>query len=214
MLAESDPNLAVINIRTLEQQIDRTFDQPRAVASLAGLFGAEGQPFGALGVGFEDERRLRHHDAQLLQDVAAQCALALDRARLAVAAERDQERLRFLDRLSGTLSSTLRLDATLTELAGLAVPQISDWCVVRLVKSAMNPRPIVGAAHVDPDRVDAMRSLAERIPGDLEHVDHLGEALQATVNLSAAKTWRFAPAVKDGRPVKYRKLVQVWLTAP
>ena len=43
---------------------------------------------------------------------------------------------------------------------------------------------------------------------------HLGEALQATVNLSAAKTWRFAPAVKDGRPVKYRKLVQVWLTAP
>ena len=42
---------------------------------------------------------------------------------------------------------------------------------------------------------------------------HLGEALQATVNLSAAKTWRFAPAVKDGRPVKYRKLVQVRHTA-
>src|SRR5262245_4328228 len=140
---------------------------------------AEGRPFGALGVGFEDERRLRRHDAQLLQDVAAQCALALDRARLAVAAERDQERLRFLDRLSGTLSSTLGLDATLNELAGLAVPQIADWCVVRLVKSATNPRPIVGAAHVDPERLDAMRSLAERIPGDLEHVDHLGEALQA-----------------------------------
>ena len=43
---------------------------------------------------------------------------------------------------------------------------------------------------------------------------HLGEALLATMNLSAAKTWRFVPAVKDGRPVKYRKLVQVWLVAP
>ena len=43
---------------------------------------------------------------------------------------------------------------------------------------------------------------------------HLGEALLMTVNLSAAKTWRFLPAVKDGRPVKYRKLVQVWQTTP
>ena len=43
---------------------------------------------------------------------------------------------------------------------------------------------------------------------------HLGEALLATMNLSAAKTWRFVPAVRDGRPVKYRKLVQVWLSAP
>ena len=43
---------------------------------------------------------------------------------------------------------------------------------------------------------------------------HVGEALLVTVNLSAAKTWRFLPAVKDGRPVKYRKLVQVWPTTP
>ena len=43
---------------------------------------------------------------------------------------------------------------------------------------------------------------------------HLGEALLMTVNLSAAKTWRFLPAVRDGRPVKYRKLVQVWPTTP
>jgi serine phosphatase RsbU (regulator of sigma subunit) len=167
------------------------------------LIGAEGRPFGALGVGFEDELRLRRHDAQLLQDVAAQCALALDRARLAVAAERDQERLRFLDRLSGTLSSTLGLDATLTELAGLAVPEIADWCVVRLVKSATNPRPVVGAAHVDAGRVDAMRSLAERIPGDLEHVDHLGEALQAGRPLirgsQAAQVLRPMMVDKDGR---------------
>ncbi len=140
---------------------------------------AEGRPFGVLGIGFEDERALRSHDPQLIQDVAAQCALALDRARLAVAAERDQERLRFLDRLSGALSSTLRLDATLTELAGFAVPRIADWCVVRLVESATNPRPVVGVAHVDPEQVAALRRLAEWIPRDLEQIGQLGEALRA-----------------------------------
>jgi hypothetical protein len=66
-------------------------------------------------------------------------------------------------------------------------------------------------------------STLEVVVGETGHVEsvrlrgqpaHLGEALLATMNLSAAKTWRFAPAVKDGRPVKYRKLVHVWLTAP
>jgi serine phosphatase RsbU (regulator of sigma subunit) len=140
---------------------------------------AAGRAFGALAVGFEDERRLRSNDPQLLADVATQCALALDRARLAVAAERDQEQLRFLDRLRGALSSTLGLDATLTELAGLAVPRIADWCVVRLVESTTNPRPIVGVAHVDPAQVVALRRLAERIPRDIEQVGQVGEALRA-----------------------------------
>jgi serine phosphatase RsbU (regulator of sigma subunit) len=140
---------------------------------------AAGRSFGALGVGFDDERRLRRSDPQLLHDVAAQCALALDRARMAVAAERDQERLRFLDRLSGALSSSLKLDATLTELAGMAVPRISDWCVVRLVESTTDPRPVVGAAHVDPARLAALRRLAERIPRDFEQVGQVGEALRA-----------------------------------
>jgi serine phosphatase RsbU (regulator of sigma subunit) len=110
------------------------------------LHDAEGQPFGVLGIGFDNEHHLRNSDPQLLQDVAAHCALALDRARLAVAAERDQQRLRFLDELSGALSNTLKLDATLTELAGFAVPRIADWCVVRLVESTTNPQPVVGAA--------------------------------------------------------------------
>jgi predicted permease len=38
-LAEVDPNLTVTSVRTLQQQVDRSFDQQRAVASLAGLFG-------------------------------------------------------------------------------------------------------------------------------------------------------------------------------
>jgi predicted permease len=49
-LAEADPNLAVINIRTLRQQVERTFDQPRAVATLAGLFGVVALILAAIGL--------------------------------------------------------------------------------------------------------------------------------------------------------------------
>jgi serine phosphatase RsbU (regulator of sigma subunit) len=139
----------------------------------------DGNTFGAMGVGFADERLLRDSDRDFLEDVAAQCALALDRARLAAAAERDQERLAFLDRLSGTLASTLQLDAALAQLAGMTVPRIADWCVVRLVESTSNPRPVIGAAHVDPEQVGPLTRLGERIPRDLDHAGEIGDALRA-----------------------------------
>jgi predicted permease len=37
--AEVDPNLTIISVRTMQQQVDLNFDQQRAVAGLAGLFG-------------------------------------------------------------------------------------------------------------------------------------------------------------------------------
>ncbi len=37
--AEADPNLTVTSVRTLQDQVDLNFDQQRAVAGLAGLFG-------------------------------------------------------------------------------------------------------------------------------------------------------------------------------
>ena len=39
ILAGVDPNLTINSVRTLEHQVELTFDQERAVASLAGLFG-------------------------------------------------------------------------------------------------------------------------------------------------------------------------------
>jgi predicted permease len=49
-LAEADPNLTVISIRTLGEQVERTFDQQRAVASLAGLFGVVALVLAAVGL--------------------------------------------------------------------------------------------------------------------------------------------------------------------
>jgi predicted permease len=49
-LAELDPNLTIVSVRTMEQQVALTFDQERAVASLAGLFGIVALLLAAVGV--------------------------------------------------------------------------------------------------------------------------------------------------------------------
>ena len=50
MLADLDPNLTINSIRTLQQQIELSFDQERAVASLAGLFGMVALVLAAVGL--------------------------------------------------------------------------------------------------------------------------------------------------------------------
>ena len=50
MLADLDPNLTINSIRTMQQQIDLSFDQERAVASLAGLFGMVALVLAAVGL--------------------------------------------------------------------------------------------------------------------------------------------------------------------
>ncbi|HEV2298746.1 MAG TPA: ABC transporter permease [Candidatus Acidoferrales bacterium] len=50
MLAEIDPNMTITSVRTLQQQIDMSFDQEHAVASLAGLFGIVALLLAAVGL--------------------------------------------------------------------------------------------------------------------------------------------------------------------
>jgi predicted permease len=49
-LAEIDPNLTITSVRTMQQQIALSFDQERAVASLAGLFGVVALILAAIGL--------------------------------------------------------------------------------------------------------------------------------------------------------------------
>lgn len=50
VLAAIDPNLTINDVRTMQQQVDLTFDQDRAVASLAGLFGLVALLLAAVGL--------------------------------------------------------------------------------------------------------------------------------------------------------------------
>jgi predicted permease len=49
-LAEVDPNLTITSVRTLQQQIELSFDRERAVATLAGLFGTVALVLAAVGL--------------------------------------------------------------------------------------------------------------------------------------------------------------------
>jgi ABC-type antimicrobial peptide transport system permease subunit len=49
-LAEVDPNLTLTTVRTMREQVARSFDQERAVASLAGLFGVVALVLAAVGL--------------------------------------------------------------------------------------------------------------------------------------------------------------------
>jgi len=49
-LADIDPNLTITAIRTMQQQVELSFDQERAVASLAGLFGSVALALAAVGL--------------------------------------------------------------------------------------------------------------------------------------------------------------------
>ena len=49
-LAEVDPNLTITSVRTMAQQVALTFDEERAVASLAGLFGVVALALAAIGL--------------------------------------------------------------------------------------------------------------------------------------------------------------------
>jgi predicted permease len=49
-LAELDPNFTIISVRTMKQEVELTFDQERAVSSLAGLFGIVALILAAIGL--------------------------------------------------------------------------------------------------------------------------------------------------------------------
>lgn len=79
------------------------------------------------------------------------------------AAEWAQERLSFLAAASAVLGTSLDFEATLTNLAWLAVPKVADFCTVLVVDEGGELRRLV-AAHVDPERIALAEELERRYP--------------------------------------------------
>jgi signal transduction histidine kinase len=96
---------------------------------------SEGRTLGGIFLGFEDQLALDAEQRGFFEAFAAQCAQAMDRARLYEEARLAEGRLRILAHAAERLLVPLDVDIRLRRVLSLMVPSFCDWGVIYLIES-------------------------------------------------------------------------------
>jgi PAS domain S-box-containing protein len=115
--------------------------------------------------------------ASALHDDSGAIELVINVIEDVTAEKRAQMRARFLAAAGQALASSLDYQETLRTVAGLAVPQVADWCVVDLLDDEGDHEQ-VAVAHVDAARVALAERLREYQPDALDPERGLGAVLR------------------------------------
>ncbi len=150
-------------------------------------------------VGLEVQRH--HKDGSVLNVGVSYAALttAAGEARGAMAVfsdirqqKRFQEEQRFLAEVSELLAASIDYEATLIQVAQMAVPRLADCCMVHLLENDSSIRRLA-VAHADPARHDLAQQLKEH-----------GE-------LRLDESWGVPLALRSGKPIVYGEMPNsVW----
>ncbi|MEO5883997.1 MAG: ATP-binding protein [Candidatus Limnocylindrales bacterium] len=94
---------------------------------------------------------------------------------------------RFMAEAGRILGASLDVEATLCQIADLAVPQIADWCAIELLGPDGHLRP-VATAHEDPAKVALVDELRRDYPPDPEEVTGAYEVVRQRRTMTAEVT--------------------------
>jgi PAS domain S-box-containing protein len=92
-------------------------------------------------------------------------------------ATRATQRVEFLARIGELLASSLDYQQTLRNVAGLAVPQIADWCAVDLIDADGGREP-VAVAHSQPAKLELAERMRAYEPDQLDPDQGIGRVFR------------------------------------
>lgn len=174
-MQSGDPRWIAAEEELLERYPGLVSGRPRTGRAWAVLpLAIEQRRTGALVLSFAEPGPFVSEDRAFMELVAQQCAQALERARLRevelrarIRAEFAERRLAFIAEASERLSASLDYLASLANLAWLAVPEVSDWCLVHLLDEDGVPR-LIAATHTDAALAARCREIEERYPPSVQ----------------------------------------------
>jgi signal transduction histidine kinase len=147
-------------------------------AMLAAGLVHHGKLLGSLTFYFRSRHEFTEAERSAASTLANIAAAAVATTRLYEEQTKTSEERRFLAEASAILASSLDYEATLKNVASLAVPQFADWCAVDVVAEDGTVERLT-VAHADPDQVRWATELMHRFPRPGPDAAYVAEVLRA-----------------------------------